>query len=99
MGVRFIRKGRVARGKNAEAMAFATEVAAHWKEAYGTDITWGFEIGGDVGTMYWFADHASLADYEKEMQASMVNDDTNKLLNSSVDLFQASPQDKIIITM
>lgn len=89
----------MARAKQQEAMAFAADIAAHWKETYGTTVTWGFEIGGDVGTMYWFSDHASLANFEAEMMQSMAHDETNKLLSEADDLFQASPQDKIIVTM
>jgi len=99
MGVRFMRKSRVARGKTGEALAFAADIAAHWEETYGTKLTWGFEVGGDVGTLYWFADHASMAALETEMMASMNNDATSKLLDEGTDLFQTSPQDKIIVTM
>ena len=99
MGVRFMRKNQIVRGKSDEAIAFANDIAAHWEETYGTKLTWGFEIGGDVGTLYWFADHASLADLETEMMASMNNDATNKLLGESVDLFDGAPKDKIIVTM
>lgn len=99
MGVRFMRKSRIARGKADEAIAFAADIATHWKDTYNTEVTWGFELGGDVGTLYWWADHESLAAYETEMMASMANEETNKLLNDAIDLFQASPQDKIIVTM
>ena len=99
MGVRFVRKNRMQRGRADEALAFAGDVAAHWEETYGTKLTWGFEVGGDVGTLYWFADHASLADFESQMMASMENEATNKLLSEGVELFMGAPQDKIVVTM
>ena len=99
MGVRFMRKNQIQRGRADEALAFAGDIAAHWEETYGTALTWGFEIGGDVGTLYWFADHASLADFETQMMASMNNEETNKLLGEAVDLFAGAPKDKIIVTM
>lgn len=99
MGVRFIRKARVAEGKRDEAVEFATEVAAHWEETYGKPVTWGFEIGGDNGMMYWMADHDSLAALEQEMMTSMDNAETNKLLAGAVGLFATPPQDKLVYTM
>lgn len=99
MGVRFMRKAQVARGKGQEAQAFAADISAHWEETYGTHVTWGFEVGGEVGTLYWFSDHDSLASLETEMMASMVNSETQKLLAEANDLFATAAQDKLIITM
>jgi len=99
MGVRFMRRATIARGKGDEARAFAADISAHWEETYGTTVTWGFEIGGDFGTLYWFSDHESLADLEKEMMASMANQHTSKLLAEAGDLFQGIAQDKLIVTM
>ena len=94
-----MRKNQIMRGKSDKAIAFANDSAALWEETYGTKLTWGFEIGSNVGTLYWFADHANLADFETQMMASMNNDETNKLLSEAVDLFMGAPHDKIIVTM
>ena len=99
MGVRFIRKARVADGKRDEALAFAAEVSEHFTKTYGPQVTWGLEVGGDTGTLYWFADHDSLASYESVIQASMVNAETNKILDQGVGLFASPAQDKLIYTM
>ena len=99
MGVRFIRKARIADGKRDEALAFAAEVSDHFTETYGPKVTWGLEVGGDTGTIYWMADHESLATYEESMRASMVNAETNKILDQAVGLFASPSQDKLVYTM
>ncbi|HSF86218.1 MAG TPA: hypothetical protein VLG28_11275 [Acidimicrobiia bacterium] len=99
MGLRFMRKAHVARGKGDEAMAFAAEISAHWKETYGTELTWGFEVGGEWGTLYWFSDHDSMANLEAEMMASMANEETGKRLAEGADLFEGRTEDRLIMTM
>ena len=98
MGVRFIRKARVQDGKRDEAISFANDAVDHWKATYGVDSSWGFELGGDQGTMYWMSDHDSLAKFEALMLESMENAETNKLMGEAVGLFHAA-QDKIIYVM
>ena len=98
MGVRFIRKAHVNDGKRDEAIAFTIDVKAHWEEAYGSAITWGFELGGDQGTMYGRSDHDSLADCETMMLASMNNEETSKLMNDGIGLF-GPVHDKLVYTM
>ncbi|MCP3977060.1 MAG: hypothetical protein GY720_21440 [bacterium] len=80
-------------------MAFAREICAHWQENYGVPAEWGLEIGGDTGTVYWFVESDSLGDFEAQMKAAMSNLDTSNLLDTSTDLFQASPQEKLIVMM
>ena len=99
MGVHFLRKAQVVAGKTDEASAFAADISTHWNETYGTNVTWGFEIGGAVGTIYWMTDYDSLAAFEEVMQASMTNAETNKMLDDSVGLFVGRPTDTIIYTM
>ncbi len=94
-----IRKARIADGKRDEALAFAAEATDHYTETYGLNVTWGLEVGGDVGTIYWFADYDSLAAYEAVVQAAMVNAATNKMLDQAVGLFESPAQDKIVYTM
>ena len=98
MGVRFIRKARVQDGKRDEAIAFASDSAVHWKETYGVEASWGFELGGETGTMYWMSDHDSLASFEALMLKSMENAVTNKLNAEAVGLFHPA-QDKLIYVM
>jgi hypothetical protein len=99
MGIRFMRKAQVKRGKAREAQEFGAAIADHWQQTYGTTLTWGFEVGGDVNMMYWFADHASMAALEAEMMASMTNEETSKLLAETTDLLDGHTQDRIILTM
>lgn len=98
MGVRFIRKARVKAGKRDEAISLMADNVAHWKDTYGVEATWGFELGGEVGTMYWMSDHDSLATFESLIQQSMENPETTKLNAEAVGVFQEA-QDKIIYTM
>lgn len=99
MGVRFMRRAIVARGNVGDAMEWASRIAAHWGETYGTTLTWGLEAGGEWGAMYWFADHENMAALESEMMASMGNQETSKLLAEGTDLFTGTTQDRIIMTM
>ena len=64
MGVRFYRTGVAAPGKSSEAMAFAAEIAEYFTATFGVAVTWGVQIGGTYGTVYWFADYDDLAHFE-----------------------------------
>ena len=98
MGVRFIRKARIKSGKRDEALSLMADNVAHWQDTYGVEASWGFELGGDVGTVYWMSDHDSLASFEALMLQSMENAETSKLNAESVGIFHDA-QDKIVYTM
>ena len=100
MRVRFMRKARIAPGRRDAAVEFAAMISDHFDERFGSTTTWGLEVGGDVGTVRWFADYESMGALESVIEQSSVDTETNKLLAESADLFiPGSVQDKLIAIM
>ena len=100
MRVRFMRKARIAPGKRDAAIEFAAMMSDHFGDRFDSATSWGLEVGGDVGTIHWFADHASMGALESVIERSSADAETNKLLNEAADLFiPGSVHDKIIAMM
>lgn len=97
MKVRFMRKARITPGKRDAAIEFAAMISDHFGERFDSITSWGLEVGGEVGTIHWFADHESMGALESVIEGSTADPETNKLLAESADLFiPGSVQDKII---
>jgi len=99
MGVRLDRSADIARGKNEEATKFASDVCSYWEEMTGVPLIWGFEVGGTVGRIHWYADYEDLAALEASFGISMSDEGYAKLLATAVDLFVGSAHDTWVVTM
>ena len=75
MGVRFTRASRFRPGKEAEAWDVSNRVAAHIREQYGVEISWGYQWGGLTGVIYFYVDYDSMGHWE-ELSMSMFSDET-----------------------
>ena len=73
--IRWMRSARIAPGKYAEAIQFATEIVEYVKKKYeGAPDTGVFaDSFGEIGTIRWCADYADFASWEK-VQSQMVAD-------------------------
>ena len=63
--VRWTRAGRVARGKEQQAMQWAKELTEWANKKYGGQLSVYIGYFGDYGTIRWFWDFESLAELEK----------------------------------
>jgi hypothetical protein len=52
-------------GKNAQAIAFANDLAAYLKSKHGLNLTIKMQVGGSIGRICWLCDFESLAEYEQ----------------------------------
>ena len=100
MGIRFNRHGMIAPGKRAEAVAFSAEVSAYFTQNWGVPLTWGMEVGGAWGTVHWFAEYDSLAQFEEIAAKSLADEGMAALMDKGADLFLAgSFKDTLVMTM
>ena len=99
MGVRFTRTVVIDRGKREEALAFVAEVSSYVEEHFGTAVTWGLQLGGTLGKIYWYADYENLAAYERVLGQTMADEAYLKLVEPGGDLFVAAPEDTLVYTM
>ena len=100
MGVRFERAASIAPGKREEALQFAGAIAGYMGETFGTELTWGIEIGGAFGRIHWYADYASMADLETDLGRTMSDEGYTKLVDDAEDIFLAGrTEDMIVYTM
>ena len=99
MGVRFTRTAVIAAGKRDEALAFAAEVKGYIEENFGTDVTWGLQLGGTLGKIHWYSDYEDLAEFEKVLGQTMTDEGYLKLVQPAGDLFAAAPEDTLVYTM
>lgn len=71
--IRYTRTAAIAPGKLEGAMAFAKEVAAHWKSKYGVTMEVGLPIGGNPYRMCWTATYDNLAAADAVQLKSMAD--------------------------
>jgi len=62
--INFRREALIAPGKTASAMAFAHEIAAYMKDAYGSVIEVCVPIGGNPQRIAWSVQYKDLAAYD-----------------------------------
>lgn len=100
MGVRFERTALVAPGKREDAMQFAGAIAGYVGETFGTELTWGIEVGGAFGRIHWYADYANMAELEIDFGRTMSDEGYLKLVDDAEDVFlPGRTEDKIVYTM
>lgn len=100
MGVRFERAALVTPGKREDAMQFAGAIASYMGETFGTELTWGIEVGGAFGRIYWYADHENMAELETDLARTMSDEGYTKLVDDASDIFiPGHTEDTIVHTM
>jgi hypothetical protein len=87
---RFTRTAVALPGQGPASMEFAGRIASHITLNHGVEVSFGLEIGGQVGRVYWYSDHESLAAFE-ELNAGLMQDEAVSAMVSDAagDLFIA----------
>ena len=99
MALHFERTADVAPGKGQEAMAFAAEVSDYVSERW-VNVSWGFEVGGQVGRVHWFATYDDMAQFEKTTGESLADPGYTEIMQKSIGLFlPGSGQDTMVMMM
>jgi hypothetical protein len=98
MGIRAIRTAVAARSGQ-EVAAFATNVC-EYLGTIGIPVTWGMEIGGTLGKVYWFQDLPDLATYDANNIKLFTDAGYNEMLAGAEGLFiPGSVEDRLVRTM
>ena len=63
--IRFVRIAKVEAGKAQEALAWAKEVAEHYRSSFGIPIQVFVEVFGENGTLCWMGDAEDIATLER----------------------------------
>lgn len=99
MAIRLIRTAVAGTGNAQEIAAFATKVCDYLGKM-GVTVTWGMEVGGTFGKVYWFQDVPDLATYDANNLRLMSDAGYNELIATARDLFIAgSVEDRLVRTM
>jgi hypothetical protein len=85
--VRWTRSGRVARGKEQQAMQWAKQMVEWVNIKYGSQLSVYVDCFGEYGTIRWFRDYESLADLEKRMERLMGDQEYWQHVGRSTELF------------
>lgn len=95
---RFHRTARVSRGKLAEGVQWAKEVAGYINSKYAPVSVQAYtELFGDVGTIHWYADYEDLASTERLNAQLLADQGYWALLNKAADLFiEGSVHDTLV---
>ncbi len=100
MGVRLERAAIIAPGKREEALQFAGEVTSYIGDTFGTEVTWGLEIGGAFGRIHWYADYENLAEMEQDLVNTMSDEGYLKLTDDAEGIFLGGrTEDTLVYTM
>jgi hypothetical protein len=70
-------------GKQAEAIAFAKEIATYLKSKHGVEMQLKMQIAGPVGRISWIADFKNLADYETTLNKILADEGYHKLTSKA----------------
>ena len=88
----------MAPGKGREVNAFAAEISQYVEENFGTKVTWGGQVGGGTGNVYWFVDYDDMAHLQRGMEWSWTDEGYLELLTGAADLFDGYGNDTIVYT-
>jgi hypothetical protein len=83
---RWMRSVRIAAGKAAPALAWATEIAEYVKKYEGPEVKVFMDAFGEVGTIRWMVDYDSLATFEKVMTQLMADQEYFQKLEKTKEL-------------
>jgi hypothetical protein len=97
--VRWTRSGRIAPGKDPQAIQWAKELTEWIRKKYGSQLSVYMDCFGEVGTVRWFEDFESLAAVEKRMQQIMADQEYWQKVSQVATLFQGGPFDTVMVTL
>ena len=99
MSVRLDRSVGVVRGKNQEALEFATTISSYVSNLTGAPVVWGLEVGGTVGKFHFYSDYENLAALEAALGQIMADEGYQELLDSVNDVFDGAAEDTLVYIM
>lgn len=85
--ITFLRTAAIAPGKDAAAIAFAREVAAHVKKSYGTDVELLRPIGGNPQRIAWSTRYPDFAGWEASRARMAADPQYQEILAKSIGIF------------
>ena len=85
-------------GKAMEVNEFMAKSSEYVTENFGVPVTWGGQVGGDTGAVYWFADYDDLAHFQRGMEWSWTDEGFLELIMEAPDLFEGWGTDTLIYT-
>jgi dsRNA-specific ribonuclease len=92
----FVRTANIARGKTANAIAFAQKIAEYIKDKHGVELQVLLPVGGNPLRVAWTSRHESLADVEQLLGALMADQDyMNTVSEGSVNFIEGSISDQM----
>ncbi len=97
--VRWTRSGRIAPGKDQQAIQWAKELTDWANKKYGSHLSVYMDCFGEVGTLRWFADYENLATLETRMQQVMADKEFLQRVSQVPALFQGSVFDTVMATL
>jgi len=85
--VRWTRAGRVARGKELQAIQWAKELTEWANKKYGGQLSVYMDCFGEFGTIRWFRDYESLGEVEKRIETLLKDQEYLQRVGPAMDLF------------
>ncbi len=87
--ITFVRTVSVAPGKMGEALKFAQDIVAYFKENFGIEVSVAMPIGGNPSRIAWNTRYDSLAELESMFGKMMADADYNAMVAKNSGLFIA----------
>jgi len=97
--VRWTRSGRIAPGKDQQAIQWAKELTDWANKKYGGHLSVYMDCFGELGTLRWFADFENLAAVEKRLQELMADQEFIQRASQAPTLFQVGAFDTVMATL
>jgi hypothetical protein len=97
--VRWTRSGRIAPGKELQAIQWAKELTAWANKKYGGHLSVYMDCFGEVGTVRFFDDFENLADLETKLQQVMADQEYWQKISPAPTLFQGVAVDTVMATL
>ncbi|MGD0662864.1 MAG: DUF6039 family protein [Syntrophorhabdales bacterium] len=97
--VRWTRSGRIAPGKDQQAIQWAKEITEYINKKYSGHLSVYMDCFGELGTVRWFEDFENLAAVEKRMQQVMADQEYWQRVSQAPTLFQGVVFDTAMATL